>query len=489
MSTSNACSTFGSRRIMMWNRGLFTNVKVLVILVMTATLIHGCGGGGGGGGGDSNGSSESSSSLFKAPFLLFAEDCCIRSASGLYTVGDDRILLAAVGDFDGNGFDDVLMTFPGYDDSNGNKISSEIRIYRQNTDGTLEEATNIIVEGPIPATQLTRRTFVADFNGDGTDDVFLANHGLELPTTNPGTDWHEPDTLLLSTPNNTLVDASTNLPANDFYSHGGAVGDIDNDGDVDILTNTSNWPPPGIQVYINDGSGNFTLENFRIPQYEYLPGLFTGVAGDLWIELIDANNDGYLDLFKAGATPVEHYIALNDGNGDFTKIPSISLPALFPADIFIEGGNVADLNMDGLDDLLVVNTDRTFNPWNHELQLLISNGDGTFNDETFMRLPSPADITTNALTYITDLNQDGKPDILNTLRGAGNPLLDFYVNDGIGNFERVSSGYLQNDFPASYHPIDLGNDGDIDFVISGFCSDELDVCGAFVLEALKVPDI
>jgi len=463
------------------------------VVVLLGLVVSGCGGGGGG-------SSEPpveppgvfypefSSSLFKTPFYLFTEFLSTPSPGGYYGI-NDHIVQSAVGDFDGNGFDDVLMLFGGYDDLNGNGVARAIKIYRQNSNGVLEEATNIIIEGPVPTTIWTRRTFVADFNGDGTDDVFLANHGLELPTGNPGSDWHEPDTLLLSTPNNTLVDASTNLPANDFYSHGGAIGDIDNDGDVDILTNTNNWPPPGIQVYINDGNGNFTLENDRIPQYEYTDHLFTGVVGELWIELIDVDNDNDLDLFKAGGSPGNHYIALNNGNGDFTTNPPILLPPLIWWGFGIEGGNVADFNQDGLSDLLLVVTDSSVDPVNHELQLLISNGDGTFTDETFLRLPPPANTTTNVRTYVVDLNQDGYPDILNTLRQAIDSLLDFYVNDGAGNFSRIGSEYLPDDFPESYHPIDLGNDGDIDFVIAGVFSEELNAEGTFVLEALQVPDI
>lgn len=428
------------------------------------------------------------SALFSSPVLLFEELNDGSSYSQQFTIGDDRILASAVGDFNGDGRDDIVMTFPGYDTESGDRIGAAIRIFIQTADEELIEATEEIIIGDIPSTQFTRRILVADFNGDGTDDIFLANHGLELPTENPGADWHEPDTLLLSTPNGNLIDASSNLPGlNDFYTHGATSGDIDGDGDIDILTNANNWPPVGIQVYVNDGFGNFSLNNSAIPSFEYLPGQFAGVNGDLWIELIDADGDGDLDLFKAGNTAETHYIVLNDGTGDFTYQSPILLPALFWWDSLVEGAQVSDFNQDGLDDLLLINTNNNAEPWDHRLQLLISNGDGTYTDETTSRLPEPAGNTTNTLTFIVDLNNDGYPDILNTVGDSANTLLDFYINDGAGFFTRIEGDYLPG-LTASYLPIDLGGDGDIDFIGSGW-NDALGVNGAFVLEALRTPSL
>lgn len=421
---------------------------------------------------------------FENPTLLFEDETGGPSDSGLFNINDDRVLQWAIADLTGDGLDDVIATFPGYDSADGVRNARPIRIFAQAGDATLTEVTSSLIVGQIPATEFTRHIITADFNGDGLADIFLLNHGLELPTSDPGADWHEPDVLLLSNVDGNYEDKSVNIPGlNDYYSHGGAVGDIDGDSDVDILVNVNNWPPVGIVVYVNDGTGNFTLGADLIPMWDYW-GLVAPVTGDLWIELLDADGDGDLDLFIAGNVPAKHYVAINDGTGRFNVQSPVSLPdPIWP---FIEGALVSDLDGDGLDDLVLVNTDTSAEPWDHQLQILMSAGDGSFGDETTTRLPSPAGETTNPHIVEADLNGDGLSEILNVIGQSSTSVVDFYANDGMGVFTRIGPGFL-DELPHSYTPIDLDNDGDIDFVASGWV-ESLGVSGFVVYEALTKPD-
>src|SRR6476659_8395555 len=66
--------------------------------------------------------------------------------------------------------------------------------------GHFADHTADIFDGPVPQTMWARRTLFADFNGDGRQDVFIADTGYDaLPF--PG----YPNTLILSAPGVKLV--------------------------------------------------------------------------------------------------------------------------------------------------------------------------------------------------------------------------------------------------------------------------------------------
>lgn len=73
----------------------------------------------------------------------------------------------------------------------------------------------------------------------------------------------------------------------DTINVGAAFGDIDNDGDADLLISTFG---SGVQLFLNDGLGNFT----NVTELWRLAGITGNLSGIL---LFDYNNDGLLDLY------------------------------------------------------------------------------------------------------------------------------------------------------------------------------------------------
>ena len=134
---------------------------------------------------------------------------------------------------------------------------------------------------------------LADLDGDGDLDAFVANYRAENPTQI----W--------------LNDGTGNFGTGqrlDLLSRAVALGDLDRDGDIDALLST--------HILVNDSTGSFTSRG-RIESK-----LFWGASA-----LHDWNGDGHLDVFimeSAGRGDVW----LSDGAGDFAQtgqdLPSIN---------------------------------------------------------------------------------------------------------------------------------------------------------------------
>ena len=99
------------------------------------------------------------------------------------------------------------------------------------------------------------------------------------------------------------------LPGKKSSFHGGTAGDIDNDGDIDIIV------VPGFEnrvtAYINNGKGKFKLKTIAGPQNIKWGKLQYFFAG-LW----DFDADGYLDLIL-GSQFDHTKIIWGNGNSNF----------------------------------------------------------------------------------------------------------------------------------------------------------------------------
>ena len=101
---------------------------------------------------------------------------------------------------------------------------------------------------------LGRQILVADYNNDNILDFYVADHGI-------GGGGHNGvrDSYFLSQSNGTWVESSeTHLSHSNFvvFDHGGATGDIDNDGDMDVvITELNGKTGTALWCLMNDGTG------------------------------------------------------------------------------------------------------------------------------------------------------------------------------------------------------------------------------------------
>ena len=157
-----------------------------------------------------------------------------------------------------------------------------------------------------------------DFNNDGSPDLYIS------VSANPvlGDATNLPNRLFLSDGQDGFVDATTGAIADEGNAFDLAVGDIDNDGDLDIFQGST-----GLGFAVEEEKGrNLMLLNLGDGQFlDVTEGVGLGAsilgAGAFGVVFADVDNDGDLDLVigssRTGSGP-ENFLLLNDGSGNFT---------------------------------------------------------------------------------------------------------------------------------------------------------------------------
>lgn len=160
----------------------------------------------------------------------------------------------------------------------------------------------------------------ADVDGDGDTDVLFANG------SGYGSGGAQPQHLFLNNGNATFVAAHGNLNVANFNAKMVIAEDFDNDGDLDLMYAPEGPFPATTQrarMLINNGSGVFSDQSLtRLPNLTMAS--FCVCAGDV-------DDDGDLDVvFTNGATfggvATQARLFENDGNGFFTDATAARMP-------------------------------------------------------------------------------------------------------------------------------------------------------------------
>jgi hypothetical protein len=236
------------------------------------------------------------------------------------------------------------------------------------------------------------------------------------------------------------IRASHNLDTVADRSYTTALGDLDGDGDLDVVV--GNDAPDPKRVYLNDGTGHFRLASTY--------GLPTWPTRN--VTLADVNGDGRLDILVANrpddAKDAVNYICLNKGGGHFD---SNCLPlAHYPATTITTG----DLNRDGFIDLVV--------PHRDDGQSYVYLGGPARSYSDARRIPfGPSDAEIR-MAVAADLDGDGFLDVVaiderkGVARYMGRPGQTFAVGVPIAGAERV---------PYALAVADLEDNGRPDLIV------------------------
>ena len=236
------------------------------------------------------------------------------------------------------------------------------------------------------------------------------------------------------------------------YSNQITVGDIDNDGDLDLIfANGGNFftqgPPVPQRIFVNDGAGNFSDESVARLN-------FSSVARG--VEMGDIDDDGDLDLIFSLDFVRQPGLFVNDGNGFFTDVSLTQLPVMMLSSSRAQFG---DFDNDGDLDLYV-NNGGTSRFGCGQNQIYLNDGSGFFTDGTAANHPigllcEPMDVALGDI--------DGDFDIDIRLGGTGTNNSRTLNNDGSGVFSIV--GGTPNDSSCySYDFGDIDGDGDLDMI-------------------------
>lgn len=199
------------------------------------------------------------------------------------------------------------------------------------------------------------------------------------------------------------------LEAQGETSAGVSIGDVDRDGDPDlVLAKGRHWPLNNL-VLRNDGRGHFVSE----PVADSPDRTYTAALADL-------DGDGDLDLVVSNDRPDRKLVYLNDGRGYFRVASTFG-----DADWSTRYVTVADLNGDSRPDLIVANRGGA-KPPGKPSYVCVNDGKGAF--------PSCTPLATSSATIIvaTDLDGDGFVDLFVPHRDGGQSLI--FWNDGHGVF-------------------------------------------------------
>ena len=291
---------------------------------------------------------------------------------------------------------------------------SSVQVILGKGDGTFESPQVVANFTDYSPTQVT----VGDFNGDGKLDVAVALFGGDVPTT---AGLYNAIALLLGNGDGTLqAPLLSQSPAANNYSI--AVGDFNNDGKLDLITRPG-LGAHGLYVSLGNGDGTF-LPAYLVwaePISVFVP-LLNGINS---FAVGDFNNDGNLDVgINVNGARVD--VLLGTGTGVFVPNGTVEI------DQHQSGGDglgqiaAAKLSKNGHVDL-VVGTG-----YGATLVILRGNGDGTFQSPVIYPLVQ----TNEEGLAVTDLNNDGTPDIVIGTSGGFGPTnyLTVFLNRGDGDF-------------------------------------------------------
>ena len=270
----------------------------------------------------------------------------------------------------------------------------------------------------ISVTALSRSIAVADFNGDGNQDLAAVN------SVNTGT-------VSVSLGNGTGGFSTTNVTVG-TAPFSIAAGDFNGDAKQDFVT--ANYNGSNVSVRLGNVAGSFSSAA-NVP----------AGTNPYSIAVADFNNDGKLDLAVSNFGSNTVSICLGDGDGGFTGTTNVAVGNSPIAVI------TADFNGDGNADFAAANAGA------NTISIRLGDGAGGFS--------TVADLSSGIYPIslaVGDFNNDGKPDIA-VANNTGNTI-SVCTGNGTGGFTVISIAVAQKAYYINSG--DLNGDGYTDLIVS-----------------------
>jgi len=318
------------------------------------------------------------------------------SSPNLIDTNTTQITSVITADINNDNFKDIIIT---------RKFSASIISYYINQGGLTFGPETIIEPGNNQFTKIA----TGDFNNDGWVDIVSIGDAT--------------NSVIVYTNNATTFTANT-IDNFTFFDSDIQVTDIDNDSDLDIVAIGGTT----LKIYYNDGLSNFTPQTIPGPIEDFFDLTINDIDGDgfkdiitggsiisiykntngtisydatrtslipstlnLFVTLVDLDNDGDFDLFSEADSNTGIRWMENDGNGNFSNLQMIDGN---PNTRY--GASIKDFDNDGDLDIII--------PKDFNFVLYSNDGFGNFSPSNTIHLGAPLGIS---VLHSEDINNDG----------------------------------------------------------------------------------
>lgn len=328
---------------------------------------------------------------------------------------------------------------------------------------------------------LSTDVVVADFNGDGFDDVFVTNfHDQTIQSIAQLDDSSSFSKLYVNSPSNQgdftwKFGTNIGFPIEKYPATSADAADFDGDGDIDLIVgvekrgdtlfNVEYSSAMTSRIFLNNGNANFTDATSTI-----FPSFKPEYLSCYDIQFVDFNNDGWLDIYGAGITNFL-FIQEDTVNHTFTdNTYLLPISQAHPSNNITHtyhtyGAGFSDFDNNGKTDAILACT-------YEQLHLLFQTANGNFIDTTTTNLPPDGQNT--EYVVIADFTGDNLLDVIKVNNDISVNTHSFYIQEtSINNHPYFSNkGYqiplditFTKNYGVDYHDID--NDSDNDILIAG----------------------
>jgi predicted outer membrane lipoprotein len=262
---------------------------------------------------------------------------------------------------------------------------------------------------------------IGDIDGDGDLDVVVAN----------GRHWPQQNVLCINQ-GRASFNVIRKLGEELATSYATELADLDGDGDLDIAVGNDRAPN---RVFLNDGLGHFAPHS-----------IFGTISSIRSLTLADVDGDGDVDIL-ANSRGAQNMIYYNDGAAHFDAGQPFGRGDDSTIDVAF-----ADINGDGHGDLVLANRDHQQN------YVLLNDGENGFND----RVPFGTGRDETRAVAVADLDGDGNLDLVTGNIGEPNAV---FKGDGKGGFSDAIMFGREDGRTYAVSIQDMDNDGSPDLIV------------------------
>jgi uncharacterized membrane protein YphA (DoxX/SURF4 family) len=286
---------------------------------------------------------------------------------------------------------------------------------------------------------------IADINKDRNLDLAFANHERKYLT------------VLLGDGKGNFIQAKFSpLPTEGIpHVHGIATGDFNNDGWLDLVTDS--WGNDQVEVLFGDNTTSFAVQRkfFKVGKRPYQR-----------LRAADLNGDSITDIVTTNTEGDNVSVLLADGKGGFNE--AVGSP--FPCGDDPFGIAIGDVNADGIPDLAIINSPSSMAEGNGKdgLTVLLNDGAGKFtmlNGSTFQAGQNPNRIA------IGDVNGDRLNEIV-TSDYEGNKIYLFSMDNA---HNLTGKAIATGRHPKGVAIVDLNGDGKGDIVVCNNAANNISI--------------